>query len=324
METFSMQSSRLIVVLAMLLASPALATAQLRFAEAFGNLGELRGGPVYTHRFEFINDSTRPLEIIDFRLGCGCLQPQLDKRVYQPGEKGTLLMHIRTLGQPDGVRTWQAQVQYRSANQLAECALTVAANLRNEITVEPSLLAMTVETTLRQEITIKDQRKTPMKINNVLASSPALRVTVQPTVDGVTKVFVDVSRSALTANKQNEMLSIYSDDPHYRLLQVPITLTKAQRTGVSATPESVTLIGTGSQLVRLRGNNDQMVRVERADADHSALTCTYAAGPGNDATLKIVVNASRLTTPSAIATVTVRLAEPAGAVVAIPVVMRKE
>src|SRR5579862_5734201 len=101
------------MIVALLFTCPSLASAQLHFAEPLANLGELRGGPVYQHRFEFVNNAPTPTEITDIRVGCGCLQPVLAKRVYQPGEKGTILMHLRTLGQPDGQRTWQAHVAFR-------------------------------------------------------------------------------------------------------------------------------------------------------------------------------------------------------------------
>lgn len=312
------------LILALALACPASATAQLRFLQSTADLGELRGGPAYQHRFDFVNESTQPLEITDIRLGCGCLQPVLDKRLIGPGEKGTLLMNLRTLGQPNGVRNWQTQVRYRQAGKTQEAVLIVAAKIRNEVTIEPSILAMSIETTLRQELTITDHRMMPLKIKAIVASSPAIRVSTQTMKDGITKVVLEVARSGLTAATHEEMLNIYTDDPHYRHLQVPITLTKAQRAEVSATPSMVEVIGSGSQLVRLRGAGGQMVRIERADADHPALKCTWAAGPGNDATLKIVVNASLLSAPNALASVRVQLAAPAGAVLTIPVALRKE
>jgi hypothetical protein len=306
--------------LSLILACPAHASAQLRFAQPEANLGDLRGGPVHAHRFEFVNDSAQPLEITDLRLGCGCLQPVLDQRIYQAGEKGTLLMNLRTLGQPNGPRTWQIHVHYRVGEKRQETSLILAATIRNEVTVEPSIVALTVETTLRQEVTIKDHRPTPMKITTLLASSPAIRVSTKSSEGGVTKVILEVSRSALTAPRQEETLSIYTDDPNYRQLQVPITLIKANRPEVSATPDKVEIIGIGSQLVRLRAAGDKTVRIQKAEADQPLVNCTWAAGPGNDATLKI-----RAASPhAAVLQVRVQLAQPAGEIVSVPVVLRKQ
>ncbi len=308
------------IALTILLASPALASAQLRFTQPAADLGELRGGPVYQHRFEFVNDAAQPIEITDTRLGCGCLQPMLDKRVYQAGEKGSLLMHVRTLGQAAGARTWQAHVQYRLAGKVSETSLVVGATIRNEVTVEPSIVALTVETILKQELTIKDHRVLPMKISAITASSPAIKVTTYPTDRGMTKVFLEVSRADLTAARQEATLDIYSDDPNYRHLQVPITLWQARRPDVSATPDKVELTGGGSQLVRLRASGDKAVRVDRVETSQPGIKCTWASGPGNDAMLKISVNAALL--PTAGGSVRILLAEPSAMTLSIPVLLR--
>ena len=189
---------RHIFVLCLVLACPAWASAQLRFTQTSVDLGELRGGPVCHHRFDFVNDSTQPIEIIDIRLGCGCLQSVLEKRVFAAGEKGSLGLNIRTLGQPNGARTWQAHVQYRQGAQVRETTLILAAVIRNEITIEPSILAMTFETALKQEITIADHRPMPSKLKAVLASSPAIRVTTQPATNGVTRVLLEVNAANLS------------------------------------------------------------------------------------------------------------------------------
>jgi len=282
---------RLITTLGMLFVSPAIASAQLSFTKPVADLGELRGSLVYQHRFDFVNDSKIPLEIVDVRLGCGCLLPVYEKRVYQPGEKGALLMHVRTLGQPNGARTWQAHVQYRHGNKQHESLLVLAAKIRNEVTIEPSIIAMTVETTLKQELTITDLRAMPFKVTNIVASSAAVRVASKPMANGVTQVTLEVTGAALPASRQEAMLNIYTDDPYYRHLQVPITLTRATRSAVSAIPNRIAFDNAGSQLVRLRASGENAVRIDKIEADHPALKCTWAAGPGNDATLKIASGA---------------------------------
>lgn len=319
-----MNPARIFVILGILAASPAIAPAQVRFTQPIAEMGELRGGPAYQHRFDFINDSTQSIEILDIRLGCGCLQPLLDKRTFAPGEKGTLVMNLRTLGQQAGPRSWRAYIQYRQGDKLHETSLVVAATLRNEVTVEPSILAMNIETTLRQEVMIKDHRAKAMKITAVQASSSAIRLRTHAMEAGMTKVIVEVSAADLTRPRQEGMLSIVTDDPDYRQLQIPITLTKAVRADVTATPERVEILGNGSQLVRLRGAGDRALRLENIESDHPAIKCVWASGPGNDATIKIIADATKLTSPSATTMVRVRLTEPAGASVTIPVVVRKE
>jgi hypothetical protein len=315
-----MSMRRICLAMTLIFAIPHLASAQLRFPQPMVNLGELRGGPIYPHTFDFVNDGNQPLEITDIRFGCGCLNGTLDKRIIQPGQKGSLVMTVRTLGQPGGPRTWQAQVHYRIGTKLAEVPVIIGANIHNEVTIEPSIIGMTIDTTLRQEVTIKDTRATPMKIAAIRASSPAIRVKVLPTENGVTKVLLEVSRSDLTAVRQEAMLNIYGDDPNYRQLQVPITLIKANRAEVTASPDKVE-ITSGSQLVRFRASGDKTVRIEKAEADDPAIRCTWAPGPGDDATLKITADPAKAASGNA--RVTIHFRTPADHSMVIPVLLRK-
>lgn len=269
------------------IAFPAIASAQLRFSQPHVDLGELRGGLVHSHRFGFTVDGPGPVEIVDVRLGCGCLSPDYEKRVYESGEKGSIAMQVRTLGQSNGPRTWQAQVQYRQAGKIHETSLVLGAMIRNEISIEPSILAMTVEAVLQQEVKVTDHRARRLKVTSVIPTSDAIEAKARPGEDGVTIIQITVRGAALSKVRQEEMLNIYTDDPYYRHLQIPVTLSKASPAAIQASPPRAELRGAGSQLVRLRSTGEKNVRVEKIDVDHPGIRCTWAAGPGNDATLRI-------------------------------------
>ena len=72
--------------------------------------------------------------------------------------------------------------------------------------------------------------------------------------------------------------------------------------------------------IRFAGSlNDQPVRIAAIKPSVATLQCTWAPGPGNDATLKIQATNHA---ESAAATIEVRLAGPPDAVVIIPVSVR--
>lgn len=309
------------LILGIVLFCPAFASAQLRFAQPSVNLGSLLGGPIYVQRFDFVNAGNESIEIADIRLGCGCLQPSISKRIYGPGERGTLVLQIRTMGQAAGDRSWRAHVLCRRGNAVDGSELTIVAKLRYDVTVEPSVVAMTVETKLTQTIRLINHRAEPLKVIAVRSSSPAVRIMPMRTEGSITTIAFEVDRSNLAMARNEETLDIYTDDPNHRHLQIPLTLTAtAKGLSVRAVPGQVQLDATmaDSQLIRLRGVNNQMVRVEKAMADHPALRCTFAAGPGNDATLKVVIDPAKVGDATN-GVVRVFLSEPAGAIVTIPV-----
>jgi hypothetical protein len=190
-------------------------------------------------------------------------------------------------------------VQYRQGAEQKEMRLILSATVRHEVTVQPSQLALHVENALQQEIVVTDRRTPGLRLTAVRASTPALKASLQPQGGGVTRVVLEVAAADLAPGCQEATVTLYSDDPYYRELLVPVTLTRSRKQTVTATPVVVRLQRMasqpiGAQLVRLRHVGAEKVRVATVDADDPGITCTWAAGPENDATLKIRVDRTRL------------------------------
>ena len=123
------------------------------------------------------------------------------------------------------------------------------------------------------------------------------------------------------------MLTITTDDAKYDQLQVPFVVTKAVSGGVACVPEHVVLrpsdgMSTASAIVRLRSANDQPVKIAKVEPSHAAVVCTWCAGPGNDATVRIQVKAG--VAESFQARVQVYIAAPTEEVLAIPAVIQAQ
>ena len=120
------------------------------------------------------------------------------------------------------------------------------------------------------------------------------------------------------------MLWIYTSDPVYGQLQIPVTLIGQERPAITVTPGEVRLQVVEGQplpstLVRLRPAGQKAVMVQSATADDPAITCTFAHGPFNEATLKIQVDAARMVGGELTSTVRIQIREPVEQVLTIPV-----
>jgi hypothetical protein len=302
--------------------------AGLRCVPPSVDFGEIRGGPVRQHRFELVNDGKATIEIIELPRSCGCLEPKLDRRTLQPGEKAGLLVELRTSGQPNGLRSWNLRVRYRDGEVVREELLILTATIHNEVTVQPSILALEVRDTLRQEVVVTDIRAKPLKVLALQASNPAIRAAVQSQTGNVTKVVLEVKASDLKAGRQDAMLNIITDDPLYSPLQLPIALTRAEQAAVTVTPPQVRLTVSAdapvaSSLVRLRPAEGQKVAIASVESDDPGITCSWAAGPGDGATIKVQVDARRLKLADGPHSVRVQLDHPANQLVTIPVGIEK-
>lgn len=303
---------------------PLPAQAELRVTTPAIDLGVIRGGQRISHRFELTNTSDAAVEILDVQRGCGCLAPRIDQRVIPAGGKTNLAVELRTLGQSDGPHTWRLQVQYRVGEETKLLPLTLRGVVKNDITVQPAILGLHVAKTIQQEIILTDSRATPLRVIDAEARGAGVQLTKIERAGKTTTLLVTADAAQLAPGRHEGRLTITTDDPDYGQLQVPIVVTKATAATVRATPEHVVLrlaVGATSAaaLVRLRSPGGQAVRIAKVEASDPSVTCTWAPGPGNDATLKI--QARSALPASNRSHVEVHLAAPANDVLTIPVIV---
>jgi hypothetical protein len=320
-----------VVLLSGLAAGPS--RADVRFEEVAFNAGEARTGIPLSHAFRFVNEGPERVEITEVRPGCGCLIPRLERRSYQPAERGCLFVEINTLTQPAGPHTWPVQVQYRRGATVREVSLRVTARVVAEVTVQPAALTIISAGAVRHDVVFTDRRARPLTITAIRSSSPRLTGTLAAGGAGgggaFTRTIHIEAADDFPEGRHEELVTISTDDPEYRELKVAVTLIKRSRQRVAAFPDQLSFTAaTGgplpSRLVRLRDRRDQPMRVERIDADDPAVTASWAPGPGTMATLKITVDRKRLGADPWQGAVHVHLGKPASETITIPVIVRSE
>ena len=156
-------------------------------------------------------------------------------------------------------------------------------------------------------------------------SSPHIHVTLQPPCrdaqgHAVCVVWLDVAAD-YPEGRHEEVAALFTDDPAYAELKVNATINKRARQRVTATPAEVTLSAPAGQplpsrIVLIRDSENDKVVIDTVTADNPGLVCRWAAGPDEMATVKVQVDAAKLTTPSGV--VSVDLSRPADQVVTIP------
>jgi hypothetical protein len=307
--------------------------AEVRFDRAAVSAGTVRAGVPLAHDFPFRNDGPEPVEVTQTRASCGCLTPRLGQRVYRPGERGVLRLEVNTLGEPAGPHAWTVQVRCQSGENVEEIPLRLTARLITEISVRPAALTVDTGGAAGHEITLTDLRPKPLAVTGLDSTSPHLtarllgkpRDTQGRRVQGIR---IEVAED-FPEGRHRETVTLFTNDPLYRELHIPVTVVKRSRQRLAAFPKRVTLTAAPdtplpSQLVRLRDARGEAVEVERLVADHPAITCRWAKGPGPMATLKISVDHKRLTNGHLQSAVHVHISKPVRATVTIPVVVERE
>jgi hypothetical protein len=322
-----------LILLAAALGAP---PAPLSCANPVADHGDVKGGPPLSHTFELTHrGAAGTLTITRVEAGCGCLRQHLTAGVLRPGEATKLTIEVNTLTQPDGPNRWQAVVSYRldvpgapgqppPPPQTGQLPLTIAATLSREVSVTPPQVAFSCTGEASQTLTITDRRRDKaLKVVRVESSSPHLIAEVGPREGGppkaTTGITLKLSADAPPGHR-DEAVVLLTDDPEYPELRVPVRVLKRVAGGVTAAPEEVAVRFAAGQaevstLVQLRTADGKPVAVAGAESGHPGVAVKWSPGPGPVATVRVTVSAG----DSGTCRVRVRLAEPAGQEVVIPV-----
>jgi hypothetical protein len=316
---------RYLIVLVLSFCLTSFASADLHFTAPVVDLGDIRASVPLTHAFSFTNTGTDTVSVNELQPGCGCLRPHLEQRQFAPGERGLIPLEIHTLGQAAGPHRWYLTVIYTDGTTQHAQKLEVAANVITEVSVQPAALTLFAGGTLVHEVTLTDLRPQPLSIERVMTTSPDLRAQAAPFVKDAfghwtSRIRVETGEGPTAPGQQDEALTIYTSDPLYRELRIPITIIQRVHQRVVATPAEVTL-SMGPRLVRLRDTQDQPVVIESAIPDDGVISCSWAAGPDNQATLKLQADRAKLGDGPLRTVLRVQLSQPVREVLTIPVVV---
>jgi hypothetical protein len=319
--------SRALPALLLALSAAAPARAELHCPEPVVEVGEVRSGAQLQHRFTFVNRGPAPVEVREVRPSCGCLTPRLDRALYPPGAEGALLLEVNTLTADAGAQSWRVALRCRSGGEDQELSLCLRGRVVPELTLEPAALQISTTGPVSRTLTLTDPRAQPLTVVGVRTAAPQLHASLAgPGVDAQGRrtwtVRVEVGDD-FPEGRREETLVISTSDPMYPELRAPVGVEKRPRRRVQASPEEVEVTAAPGQpvsrIVLLRGPDDEPVEVAGAECDGPAVRCTWAAGPGSLATLRLTLDPARLSGPEWRGQVRVRLARPAGQTVTVPV-----
>jgi hypothetical protein len=215
-------------------------------------------------------------------------------------------------------------VNYRAAAVDRTATLELRGQVVAEITVQPAALTIFTTNRARHEILLTDRRQHPLTVTGIHSTCPHLLAQPRSSTDPqVTTIGLAVGRE-FPNGRHEEAVILLTDDPMYRELKVPVTVIKRPRQQVVASPPAVSLEAPPGQplpsrIVLLRPAGNETVRVESVSGDDPAISCTWAAGPGNLSTLKIVADHRRIPRSRWHSAIHVHLAQPRQETLTIPV-----
>lgn len=301
-----MTKSRLITLVVLglgLWAGAPCVRAELICPEPSFNAGHLLAGKPFKHLFALNNQGKEVIHILEAQPSCGCLRPSLSMTILNPGEAITLPIEIHTLTKPKGAHRFSINIRYKEAGEIKELALEVKALIQVEVEVTPAASAIFTDRAITQPFSVKDMRAKPMRI--IAANSSNAQVTFQihpPTLnenkESIQIITVFISE-LLTPGKHDLWIHLVSDDASYGEMKIPLTIVKRDGKLASAAPLRLYLEGSvgipfGAKMVRINKAGTEPVKVDKVECSHPAFKCTWAQGPGDDATIRLLLDEKKL------------------------------
>jgi hypothetical protein len=202
----------------------------LAFSQYLVDDGEPEVSPVYRAHYYFQNTSDHPVTIKELRPSCGCLNPQLEKREYLPGEEGKFMIRVDPTKEKPGPREYFVDVVYEDPDP-HEIRVTYKLVLpARSVEITPKALVFyqldgnTAETV--QDVKISDYRSEHFKILSMESTSPLVRAMLVNEKDDDSgnrhhelKVVV---KGDVPPGTSRALINIRTDDPQFNLLQLPI------------------------------------------------------------------------------------------------------
>lgn len=201
----------------------------LAFNQYLVNLGRVELRNEHFARYVFHNTSSSAVTIKELRPSCGCLNPRLQKKLFQPGESGEFILRVQAATEQPGSKEYYCDVTYEDTKP-RETRVTFKLILpEKKISVQPKSLVFyqpSSEATIR-EITVTDYRNGRLELLAVESSSKLAHVALGETqIDrhGTRHNKVQVTVTDVPPGVHHCWIKIFTDDPDSAELRVPIRL----------------------------------------------------------------------------------------------------
>lgn len=221
----------------------------LAFEQYLVDLGEIPPRNNVAGRFGFRNASDRTVTITDLIPSCGCLQPRLDKKVFEPGETGEFYVRVQPANERPGAKEYHVDVRYTDP-QPREVRVVFRVTLPDrQVQVRPPgvmFYQLSGEPTTKT-VEVFDHRQEPLTILDVKSSSELVAAEIGETIRdesaGATRYQILLTAAGdCPPGRKHLLVTIHTDDATFSDLRVPVLIEGPKPT--SRAPRAADLRGS--------------------------------------------------------------------------------
>jgi hypothetical protein len=248
------------------------------------DFGFVAAAPPLQCTFVVHNTSTQPMAIQAVRPSCGCITHELTSRLIKQGASCRISVEVATKGvSPPADISKHVDVAFEQNGHRHSQRLTLSAQLRPAVSIDPSPLVLTANTfdgVAKGWVTIRREVLTPESFLTIAPRAPECYgySTIKHTRDEF--VFeISTAGGALPARLPPLTLK-YQDFSGDRTLTVPVHLVGDQDVRV-VPPSHVVTIGSGSTVADLRTGLRKVARLESTRGESLRIVDVQSVADGD-------------------------------------------
>lgn len=202
----------------------------LVFDQYFVNLGKVGSVAEVPVLFRFKNRSDRRVEISELAPSCGCLQPRLEKKVYEPGESGEFLLRVQTANEQPGEKHLWVDVRYQDPQPRSQRVSFTVVLPTDGVLIQPRAVAFYIQSDQPTErtITIIDRRGGGLRVTGMHSSLDLVSLRLlreSPREDGAFVIEIGMTVAGnVPAGRHTGLITVSTDDDVYSKLRVPVMI----------------------------------------------------------------------------------------------------
>lgn len=217
------------VLLILLCSSLASAAPKITFENKTFDFGEIVAGDSVVCLFPFTNTGDSTLKILDMRTTCLCAIADLEKKAYEPGEKGT----IRAIYYSTGRKGKATKSVFITTNIKEDrvIRLVITGNIKKTWKCEPEKVDFGVigdETMLIDTVIISTESTDSMRIDSIVPEPEPLKVTVLKQDGNSVQLKVLVETTDIEWCFIG-VIRIYSNIPEARKIIIPVYAKRSEK-----------------------------------------------------------------------------------------------
>ncbi len=214
----------------------------LAFDQYLVDLGPVQPTSEVRANFLFRHRGTFPAKIVELTPSCGCLQPKLQKKIYDPGDVDGLVVRVQPANESPGKHEYTVDIKYLDPEP-REARVTFRVTLPEKgisITPPAMMVFQFGEQETVRDVLITDTRGERWNVMGVQTSLPFVKVEAgEPayTESGTFEQPVQITVPAKVNGRQRGLVTIYTDSPQYPELKIPLLVQGPEATEGDATEQ---------------------------------------------------------------------------------------